>query len=301
MLKVDMAFRNARQLKGLIGVSKEEFDALLPIFSDVLYAYFKGKPRLRDVGGGRKGALIGAIHKLFFILFYLKAYPTFDLAGFIFGADRSRCCAWVQQLLPLLEKALGRSVELPKRKVRSIEEFFELFPDTKDLFVDGAERRAQKSKSHKRQAKKYSGKKKAHTRKNIIICDENRKILCVSPTKGGRAHDLTCFKKWGLGRCIPEGVAVWADKGFIGVKNYCSTNAIMIPHKKRRGSELTHEQRQDNKLISGLRIVVEHAIGGIKRFGSMSNVYRNRKGQDDRMVSVCAAIWNLHLQIASNN
>jgi DDE superfamily endonuclease len=55
-------------------------------------------------------------------------------------------------------------------------------------------------------------------------------------------------------------------------------NAVMMPYKKPRGKELTKEQKQENKAISGIRIVVDHAINGIKRFGSMSNTYRNKKG-----------------------
>ncbi len=61
----------------------------------------------------------------------------------------------------------------------------------------------------------------------------------------------------------------------------------MIPHEKPRGKALISKQKQENKVISGVRIVVEHAINGIKRFGSMSNTYRNRKGQDGSMIYLC--------------
>jgi len=39
-------------------------------------------PRQRARGGGRKPRLAGIDHQLFFVLFYFKCYPTFDLAGF---------------------------------------------------------------------------------------------------------------------------------------------------------------------------------------------------------------------------
>lgn len=70
----------------------------------------------------------------------------------------------------------------------------------------------------------------------------------------------------------------------------------MIPHKKPRGKSLSSEQKEENKTLSGIRIVVEHAINGVKRFGAMSNTYRNRKGQDDSMIHLCASLWNFHLQ-----
>lgn len=70
----------------------------------------------------------------------------------------------------------------------------------------------------------------------------------------------------------------------------------MTSHKKLRGKALTFQQKQENKVISGIRIVVEHAISRIKRFRVMSNTYCNRKGQDDSMIHLCVSLSNFHLQ-----
>lgn len=70
----------------------------------------------------------------------------------------------------------------------------------------------------------------------------------------------------------------------------------MMPHKKPKGKDLTPEQKKENKIIAAIRIIVEHAIAGIKRFAVMANTYRNKKGQDDSMIQLCAALWNFHLQ-----
>nr|WP_293103687.1 transposase family protein [Okeania sp. SIO2F4] len=43
----------------------------------------------RSVGGGRKARLRTNKDKLFYILFYFKCYPTFDLAGILFDINRS--------------------------------------------------------------------------------------------------------------------------------------------------------------------------------------------------------------------
>jgi len=53
-----------------------------------------------------------------------------------------------------------------------------------------------------------------------------------------------------------------------------------------------------NRLISSTRIVVEHAIGGMKRFGATSAIFRNKKGVDDTFMNVCAGLWNLELETA---
>ena len=40
----------------------------------------------------------------------------------------------------------------------------------------------------------------------------------------------------------------------------------MMPKKKPKEKELTDIEKIQNKAINSVRVVVEHAIGGIKRF-----------------------------------
>lgn len=297
MINVSKALTNNRLLIALTGLSIVEFKLLEPIFASILYESRINKVRERAVGAGRKGALVDASSKLFFILFYLKIYPTCDLGSFVFNVDRSRINRWMNGFMPLLEKALGRAIIMPKRQIKSIEEFLRIFPEAKDLFIDGTERKTQRPGKAKISKKRYSGKKKAHTRKNTVICDENKRIILVSPTKEGKIHDLAQLKKIEVLDNIPKHVSLWVDKGYQGIPKYLkNNNQIMIPHKKPKGKNLTAQQKQENSVISGIRIVVEHAIGGIKRFASMSNLYRNKNGQDDQMIYLCAGLWNFHLQ-----
>lgn len=297
MLKVEKITKNDRQLKALTGLSIGEFELLLKSFAPLLYQQFASKQRQRKVGGGRKGALVDARSKLFYVLFYLKVYPTYDLAGFIFGVDRSRCCNWFKALCDIVQQALGRNIVLPKRQVRSMGELLEICPEIKDLFIDTTERKTQRPKKSKLRAKRYSGKKKMHSRKNTIISDEKRRIVFVSPTREGKLHDLRQLRKTGILEHIPKDISLWVDKGYQGIEGILRNgNNIMIPYRKPRGKELTEDKKQENRLISGIRIVVEHAINGIKRFAAMSGIYRNRKGQDDSMIYLCASLWNFHLQ-----
>ena len=108
------AFKNPRLLKAVTGLNVQKFNDLLPLFKSCLNEIAYQRACLRKPGGGRRGALPDAAHKLFFILFYLKVYPTYDLAGFIFGVDRSRPCRWVSQFLPVLEEVLKRKCILPE-------------------------------------------------------------------------------------------------------------------------------------------------------------------------------------------
>jgi hypothetical protein len=60
---------------------------------------------------------------------------------------------------------------------------------------------------------------------------------------------------------------------------------------------LTEEEKTKNKEISGFRVLVEHAIGGIKRFGIVTDKFRNRKaGFDDKAMLRSCGLWNYHLK-----
>lgn len=235
-------------------------------------------------------------YKLFFTLFYLKVYPTFDVLGCFFDKGRSRSCKELHVYTAVLKKVLGRELILPERKVTSLEELFERFPEIKDIFVDGVERKVQRPTNKKKQNKTYSGKKKIHARKNVIVTDANKKIIFLSPTKSARRHDKRLVDKVSLFDYIPEHIAVWLDTGFVGVlKQHLNT---LIPKKATRGKPLTLEEKENNRTISAFRVVVEHAIAGIKRFGIVSQSLRNRKAYfDDLVMELACGLWNLHLKV----
>lgn len=72
-----------------------------------------------------------------------------------------------------------------------------------------------------------------------------------------------------------------------------------IPHKKPKGGELTAEQKAENRVLAQERVVVEHAFGGLKRYGIAAQVYRNRKENfDDRSMLTAAGLWNFYLMAA---
>lgn len=290
-MKIENAYKNERGMKSLTGLTCTEFKQLLLQFERVYLEQVNAKKRQRKYGGGSKGVLKNMEQKLFFILFYLKVYPTFDLAGFIFGVDRSRPCRWKNEFLSLLEKALGRECVLPKRQIKSIEEFNQAFPDVKDIFEDGTERPTKRPKNQKRQ---YSGKKKRHTRKNTIWCNEKQEIILVSPSKNGKIHDKKQHDKNMDYNEVPSTVHKWVDSGYQGVQKQWDN--VHLPKKGTKRKPLTDDERAENKLISHFRIVVENAIGGIKRYGCVSDIYRNFNGIDDKFMLVCSSLWNFHLK-----
>lgn len=297
-MKTSIPFKNPRLLKALTGVSKEEFDSLLPTFEQSVLEdkRLRSKAKERRFGGGAKGRLSSIETKLFFILLYVKTYPTFDFFGFIFDIHRSKAHQNTIILLSSLEKTLGRKIVMPKEKITSMEEFLQKFPEAKDLFVDGVERPIQRPKNKKKQNKLYSGKKKRHMKKSIIAINDKKQILIATITKSGRRHDKRLADKSSLFEHIPEKVALWLDTGFQGVlKQHTNT---LIPKKATRGRPLTDAEKEENKIISSFRVIVEHAIAGIKRFHAYAGIWRNKIPQlDDKVMRIACGLWNLHIEM----
>lgn len=295
-MQIASALRTDRLCKALTGLKVAEFEALVLDF-EIYYQEFEAtrkKKRIRKVGGGRDSKIETAREKLFYILWYMKTYPTFDVASFTVGFARSSACTWMHDLLPILELTMKRKFVLPQRKISSPEEYFRLYPEAKEVFVDAVERLKQRPKKKKAQQKAYSGKKKAHTRKSVVVSDTKRRILVVTKQKSGRRHDKRLADKERVFENLPEDVTAMADTAFIGEARVHKN--LYIPRKKPPERQLSWDEKETNRIISSYRVIVEHAIGGIKRYRCMSEKLRNRKPFiDDTFLLLSAGLWNYHL------
>lgn len=302
MMNIDKVLNSKRLTLALIGLTPQEFVDLLPAFKQVWQDkkqsdYRKNrKRRVRKPGGGRKGFLREMRDKLFFILFYYKCYPTYDVLTFFYGFDRANGFRRQEQLTEILEKTLGKKMALPERRLRKIEEFLEMFPEAKEVFVDGTERPIQRPKDSNRQKDKYSGKKKRHTVKNIIIADKRRRIGFLSKTESGRRHDFDMLKEHAPPKYVPPEIKQHMDMGFKGYHAQFPDHKISMPERKPRTKELSKTKLRQNKRKSAIRVLVEHAICGVKRFRITTDIFRNKlQGSDDKAMLISCGLWNYHL------
>lgn len=140
--------------------------------------------------------------------------------------------------------------------------------------------------------------------KNLVITTPNRKIIFMSPTFDGSIHDYkmmkTCFNVddyWFMNKIVH------VDLGFYGAKReYLFSDNIVMPHKKPRKSklnpktELSSDQKVENKLRAGKRIFVEHSIGGIKTFHCLANRVRSHDPIFiDNISWLSAGLWNFKI------
>ena len=303
-MSLEKILKNPRLCSALTGLTPDEFTNLLPTFAEVLNNKMKRRHnddpnRLRAFGGGRKGFLPQASDKFFFILFYYKCYPTYDVLSFLFNCDRACACRRQFFLSGIMEKTLGKKSALPKRQLKSVEDFFKAFPEAKEVFIDGTERPIQRPKDKQRQKANYSGKKKRHTRKNLIISTKKKRINFLSKTVEGKAHDFTMLKGQAPPKYIPPEVKKHLDLGFKGYQKLYPDHVVSMPLRKPRTRELSKTAKERNKRKSSVRVLVEHAIGGIKRLGIVAQVYRNKiKDFDDKVMLISSGLWNYHLDVS---
>jgi hypothetical protein len=170
--------------------------------------------------------------KLLFILVYQKAYPLQELLGSLFGLSQSQANRWVHRLLPILVRALDRLGFLPERDPTRFPGRERRQGEPPELIVDGTERRRQRPKNPEKQRLHYSGKKKAHSDKNVVIVNaRSKRVGYLSGTYAGKTHDKKVAE--GEGIRYPRRATLLKDSGFQG---YEPRVRRMRQPKKSRGA-----------------------------------------------------------------
>ena len=162
-----------------------------------------------------------------------------------------------KQLTPLVNAALGRELHLPARRPADLERLLQEVPDLRLLIIDGTERPVRRSKDQQQQRKDYSGKKKAHRKKNLLVTAE-RRVVYLGRTAPGSVHDKKLADR--AKRRFPAGTLLVKDTGLQGYEP--AGIATLQPKKKPKGRELRPYEKAINRVVSRARIVVEHAIAG---------------------------------------
>jgi Helix-turn-helix of DDE superfamily endonuclease/DDE superfamily endonuclease len=210
-----------RPFLALTGLTTAEFQNLLPAFER---AYARAYPADRTAagqplqgwpGGGRPSVLAGGADKLLFLLVYLKTYPLQVVLGKLFGISTSQANHWLHRLLPVLRSALDDLGVLPDRDGGRLGRQPAETRKARLVIIDGTERRRQRPKMAEKQALHYSGKKKAHTDKNVLVVRGcGQRILFLSTTCPGKVHDKRIADEAHL--TYPPGTILYKDAGFQG-------------------------------------------------------------------------------------
>ena len=149
-----------------------------------------------------------------------------------------------------------------------------LLKDTPGLAVviDTFEQRTHRPR--RRQRAYYSGKKKAHTLKSQVGVDEDSgRVVDVSDSVPGPWADIKLLKKSRLLKRLPDGVGGIGDLACVGIADLHPAGLGAAPRRKPRGKERPPEDRRYNRAFSRRRIIVEHAIGRLRRFREIGRAH----------------------------
>jgi hypothetical protein len=212
---------NRRKFLALTGLMPKEFRHLLPTFEWAYQQIYPStqtlddRPRKRRAGGGRKSVLGSSEQKLLFALVYVKTYPLQVLLGEAFGLSQAQANYWLHRLLPVVAQALDELKLLPERDPRHFARQEQRQGEPLDLIIDGTERRRQRPKNKEKQALHYSGKKKAHTDKNVVIVNtKTKRVGYLSRTYAGKTHDKKIADTESI--AYPRKARLRQDTGFQG-------------------------------------------------------------------------------------
>lgn len=312
--------RKPKLFLSVTGMNLHQFQALLPRFekvSDKLEKQRKrkvirtGKKRQRQIGGGAQFA--NAVpDRLLMLLLYYRLYLTQEFMTLLFKAEhKSVICRGIIQMrpvfesvLPVPEQARQRILSLAdkeqkrrKKRISSVEEFRQAYPEL-TFIIDGVEQPKRKPKKPEKRKSDYSGKKKRHTLKQLVISTPTGIIVDQSPSVGGRPHDFKVFKDDTVARGICHEftdyrVTLYGDSGFDGMKDLGLPLTVRLNEKARRNHPLSREQKKLNRLRSATRIEIEHTFSRRKKYRIASDIYRNRDEDYDRAMNVVSGLVNL--------
>jgi hypothetical protein len=312
--------RRPKLFLSVTGMHLHTFEKLLPQFEQAflkLEATRKLKTiraatdRQRAAGAGR-AFNNDLANRLLMLLVYYRLYLTQEFMTFLFkAADKSVICRNIQQMRPVIEavlptpeRALKRIFSLAKaeherrrKRIGSIEEFREAYPEL-TFIIDGVEQPKRKPKDKQKRKDDYSGKKKRHTRKQLVTATPSGILVDQSPSVGGRTHDFQAFKDDHAQRGVFKEFADWraslyGDSGFQGLAEMGLPLEVRLIERARRNHPLSRDQKKLNGLRSATRVKIEHTISRRKKYRIASEEYRNRDADYDQTMTIVGGLVNL--------
>ena len=115
----------------------------------------------------------------------------------------------------------------------------------------------------------YSGKHRATGHSVQVAVRTDGMLMWVSDPLPGSVHDSKALRESHILEAIPEG-APWShigDKGYLGL-------GMLTPKRKPPGGHLADEQKENNKTINAVRVVVERTIAHLKTWRILHTDYR---------------------------
>lgn len=264
--------RSSACFRRLTGVSVATFDRMVA----QLRAPWEAAER-RKAKSGRPWEVGGLEDHLLIMLLYYRCYVTQEFIGFFWQVDRSVICRAIRRIETHAQPLFGvrRDPKITRREAEA-------------LIVDCTEQPIERPGADAVQRAHYSGKRKRHTLKTEYVVTAQGRIASVSDSHPGSRHDLTIRRE---GAKLPRSARVYADSAYQGYER--EHTAVEIPYKRRKGGELSEEEKDYNRGLGSFRVAIEHRIGRTKRFRIVAERFRNPRQTHHTKTSIIAGLVNI--------
>jgi len=132
----------------------------------------------------------------------------------------------------------------------------------------------------------------------MVLSTPDQRIKYLSYAYHGACHDFSVLKSE-----LPPEQALWfrdkevhVDLGYLGFRKLYECKYLFIPFKKPKGKDMPPEEKLKNTAKSSIRVKVENAIGGMKRYRFMSDRLRSHDiNLYNKIAGIATGLWNYHL------
>ena len=150
--------------------------------------------------------------------------------------------------------------------------------------------------------KEHTSRKRGYFMANTVLTTNKFGLFInISPTERGHTHDMEIFKEllFNIGQFIAElpgdkKVREIADSGFQGGQKDNELTTFQTPFKRKKGEDLTPEQKEYNRELNSERIIIEMMFARIKRFRILRDSNDWSLTKLNRTINRVAGLVNLH-------
>jgi len=284
--------------KALTGLRGPQFDELvadvLPRYQAAERARLNRPTRKRALGAGHPFEL-DPRNQILLTVIWLRVYPIYEVLAYLFGVSDTTVGRVVTRVLPVLEASGRDTMRMPdpgRKRRRTLDA---LLADTPELAVviDTFEQPVQRHQNHMLADRYYSGKKKRHTLKSQVAVDEETgQIVDVAQSVPGPTADITLLAQSTLLERLPMGIGGIGDLAYVGIGALHPHGLGAAPRRTPRGKDRPPQDVCYNRAFARRRIVVEHSIGRLRRYQSLTQMDRHHRQQHTARVRAVAGLVN---------
>jgi DDE superfamily endonuclease/Helix-turn-helix of DDE superfamily endonuclease len=289
--------QQGRRMMGLGAPALWELWQRIQILVDAAEQARRQRPgRKRQAGGGQPKAT-PALCRLLVTLVYVRQHWTMQSIGEVIACSEATVWNYIHEMLPYLRQELPASLleqwqaECSSVERAELETWLAELPEGGLLLVDTWEQPMPRPEDNVVQESYYSGKQKAHTCKNQLIClPDGSDIVDVVIGEKGPRSDSQLFAQTQAE--LPDTIPFIGDKAYVGRIN------TTTPIKKPPKGELTQAQKDFNQGVSQRRVYVEHLIRVIKIFRIAKEEFRMRAAMYEMAIGCVCGLVRLRGQYA---